>query len=84
MLVESDGLIVVAVEQSFPMQPGFVDQARQMHVAAEFLVRTAWMQSLHGRDRIKSQVAAAGRPLKNHSPERVRRPVFDPAAILPV
>jgi hypothetical protein len=32
------------------VKPGFVDQAWQMHIAAKFLVRTAWMQSLHGAD----------------------------------
>src|SRR6267143_6415086 len=50
MLVESDSFIVVTVEQAFAMKPGLVDQTRQMHIAAKFLVRTAWMQSLHGED----------------------------------
>src|SRR6266536_2458777 len=67
MLVESDSFIVVAVEQAFAMKPGLVDQTRQMHVAAKFLVRTAWMQSLHVADRTKSRAPAAGRPLENHS-----------------
>src|SRR6266545_601551 len=84
VLVEPDSLIVVTVEQSFAMKPGFVDQARQMHVAAKFLVRTAWMQSLHGADRTKSRAPAAGRPLENHSPERARLQVSVPATILPV
>ena len=48
MFVEPDGFIVVAVEQALAVKPGFVDQTRQMHIAAKFLVRTAWMQSLHG------------------------------------
>jgi hypothetical protein len=51
MFIEANGLVVVAVKQSFPVQPGFIDQTRQMHVAAQFLVRTAWMQSLHRDDR---------------------------------
>src|SRR6266404_3077581 len=48
MLVEADGLVVVAVEQAFAMQLGLVDQTREMNVAAEFFVWTARMQSSHG------------------------------------
>src|SRR5437879_11850077 len=50
MLIEANGFIVVTVEQSFPVQPGLVDQTRQMHVTAQFLVRTARMQSVHRDD----------------------------------
>src|SRR5881275_2934497 len=58
MLIEANGFIVVTVEQSFPVQPGLVDQTRQMHVTAQFLVRTARMQSVHGD---RSYVAGRGR-----------------------
>src|SRR6516165_238091 len=47
MLVEPDGLVVVTVEQTFAVQLGLVDQARQMDVTAELFVRTARMQSSH-------------------------------------
>src|SRR4029453_11859 len=53
MLVEPDGFIVVAVEQALAVKLGFVDQTRQMHIAAKFLVRTAGMQSLHGEDLLR-------------------------------
>jgi hypothetical protein len=53
MLVETDSLVVVTVEEPFAIKPGFVDQTWQMHEAAKFRVRTARMQSLHGEDRIK-------------------------------
>src|SRR6267143_4937501 len=49
MFVEADRLVVVTVEQSFALQPGLVDQAREMNVAAELFVRTARVQSSHGR-----------------------------------
>ena len=58
MFIEADGFVVVTIEQSFPMQSGLIDQTRQMHVTAKFLVRTAWMQSLHRGDR--SYVAGKG------------------------
>ena len=57
MLVEADGLVVVAVEQAFAMQLGLVDQTREMNVAAEFFVWTARMQSSHGG---KTYVACKG------------------------
>ena len=47
MLIEANGFIVVAVEQSFAMQSGLVDQTGQMHIATEFLIGTARMQSSH-------------------------------------
>ncbi len=47
MFVEADGFVIVAVEQSFAMQLRFIDQARQMHVTAESIIRTAWQQLLH-------------------------------------
>jgi hypothetical protein len=47
MLIEANGFIVVAVKQSFAMQSGLVDQTRQMHIAAEFLIGTARMQPCH-------------------------------------
>jgi len=47
MFVESNRLVVVAVEQTFAMQPGFVDQTRQMNIAAKFFVGTARSQLLH-------------------------------------
>ena len=50
MLVEPDGFIVVTVEQAFAMQPCLINQTRQMNITAEFLVRTAWMQSSHEAD----------------------------------
>src|SRR5215468_10414806 len=42
--------VVVAVEQALAVKPRLVDQTRQMDVTAEFLVRTAWMQSSHEAD----------------------------------
>src|SRR5436309_7452801 len=47
MLVEPHGFVVVTVEQAFAVQPRLVNQTRQMDITAEFLVRTAWMQSSH-------------------------------------
>src|SRR2546430_593694 len=47
MFVESNGLVVVTIEQPFAMELRFIDQAREMNVAAEFFVRTARMQSSH-------------------------------------
>src|ERR1700730_3878139 len=61
MFVESNGLVVVPVEQSFAMQLGLVDQTGEMDVAAEFLVRTARMQSSHG-GKTKLRATAALRP----------------------
>src|SRR5712664_1417322 len=61
MFVEADRFVVVAVEEPFAMQLGLVDQAREMHVAAELFVRTARMQSSHGR-KIMLRVTAALRP----------------------
>src|ERR1700730_11611108 len=48
MFVEADGLVVITIEKPFAMQLRLVDQTREMNVAAEFLVRTARMQSSHG------------------------------------
>src|SRR5947208_9311336 len=50
MLVEPDGFVVVTVEQAFAVQSRLVNQTRQMDITAEFLVRTAWMQSSHEAD----------------------------------
>src|SRR5436305_2823731 len=50
MFVETDGFVIVAVEQTFAVEPRLVDQPRQMNVAAEFFVRTARMQSAHDSD----------------------------------
>src|SRR5205823_14863250 len=50
MFVEPDGFIVVTVKQAFPVQPGLIDQTRQMNITAESFVRTAWMQSSHEPD----------------------------------
>src|SRR4029453_14464033 len=47
MLIETNGFIIVAIEQPFSMKPRLVDQTWQMHVPAKFFVRTAWMQPLH-------------------------------------
>ncbi len=47
MFIEPDGFVIVAVEQSLAMKPGLVDQSRQMDVAAQSIVRTAWKQFLH-------------------------------------
>src|SRR5215831_10153864 len=51
MFVEPDGFVVVTVEQPFAVQSRLVNQTRQVDVTAEFLVRTAWMQSSHEADR---------------------------------
>src|SRR5437870_7139153 len=47
MFIEPDCFVIVTVEQTFAMEPGFVDQTREMNVAAELFVRTARMQSSH-------------------------------------
>ena len=47
MLVEADGLIIVTVEQTFAVEPGLIDQPRQMHETAEPIIGTAWTQFLH-------------------------------------
>ena len=47
MFVETDGLVVVAVEQTFAMKPCLINQTRQVHVAAKLFVRTAGVQFLH-------------------------------------
>src|SRR5438270_13024754 len=47
MFIESDCFVIVTVEQTFAMEPGLVDQAREMNVAAELFVRSARMQSSH-------------------------------------
>ena len=60
MLVEADGLVVVAVEQAFAMQLGLVDQTGEMNVAAELFVRTARMQSSHERELRCGQRLGAG------------------------
>src|SRR5882757_4487432 len=51
MFVEPGGFVVVTVEQAFAVQPCLVNQTRQMDITAEFLVRTAWMQSSREADR---------------------------------
>src|SRR6476661_8852702 len=53
MFIEADRLVVIAVEKSFAMEFRLVDQAREMNVAAEFLVRTARMQSSHGGKKLR-------------------------------
>src|SRR5437879_10577469 len=50
MFVEADGFIIVTVEEALAMQLGLVDQTGEMNVAAELFVRTARMQSSHGRE----------------------------------
>src|ERR1700751_321160 len=50
-LVEPDSFVVVTVQQAFAVQPRLINQTRQINVTAEFLVRTAWMQSSHEPDR---------------------------------
>src|SRR5437660_4058808 len=35
MLIEPDSFIIISVEQSLPVKPGFVNQPRQMHIAAQ-------------------------------------------------
>jgi hypothetical protein len=47
MFVEADRFVVIAVKQPFAMQTGFVDQTRQVNIAAELLVGTARSQLLH-------------------------------------
>src|SRR5713226_7068643 len=61
MFVKADRLVVVAIEESLAMQLGLVDQAREMNIAAELLVRTARMQSSHG-ETIMLRATAAPRP----------------------
>ena len=62
MFVETDGLVVVAVEQTFAMQLRLVDQARQMNVSAELFVRTARMQSV-ASTRIRLRAPVEPRPI---------------------
>src|ERR1051326_3242068 len=50
MFVETNGFVVVTVEQSLAVQTSLIDQARQMHISAELLVRTARSQLLHSAD----------------------------------
>jgi hypothetical protein len=51
MFVETDGLVVVTVQQAFPMQLGFVDETREVDVAAQLFIRTPRMRlSLQRRD----------------------------------
>src|SRR5207302_1978579 len=47
MFVETNGFIVITVKQAFAVQTGLVDQARQMNIATEFLLRTERWQLLH-------------------------------------
>ena len=47
MFVESDRFVVVTVQQSFSVKPGFVNQPRQMNVTAQSIVWAAGKQSLH-------------------------------------
>src|SRR5215469_6910555 len=47
MFVEADGLVVIAVKQSFTMKARFVDQARKMDIPSQPLVGTARKQLLH-------------------------------------
>ena len=47
MFIESNGFVIVSVEQPFSMKSGLVNQSRQMHVTAQTIVRTAWKQFLH-------------------------------------
>src|SRR5438477_13163772 len=60
MLVEADGFIIVTVEEALAMQLGLVDQTGEMNVAAELFVRTARMQSSHGRKLRCGQRLGAG------------------------
>src|SRR5882757_6185918 len=66
MLVEADSFVVIAVKQPFAMQTGFVDQTRQMNIAAKLLVGTARSQLLHeavyvaGRGRARLIDSSAG------------------------
>ena len=47
MFVESDRFVVVTVQQSLSVKPGFVNQPRQMNVTAQSIVWAAGKQSLH-------------------------------------
>ncbi len=47
MFVEADRFVIVAVEQTLAMQTRLVDQAREVDVASETLVRTARTQFFH-------------------------------------
>src|SRR2546423_3000403 len=79
VFIETHSLVVVTVEQSLPMQPRFIDQAGQMHVAAEFLVGTTRTRFAHGRD-LKWRAEAAPRRRGEPIHVRARSPTF-PAAI---
>ena len=46
MFVESDRFVVVTVQQSLSVKPGFVNQPRQMNVTAQSIVWAAGKQSL--------------------------------------
>ena len=59
MFVEPDGLVVVAVKQTFAMQLRLVDQARQMHVTAEPFVRTPRKELCALTATMKSRAMAA-------------------------
>src|ERR1043166_6404612 len=82
MFVEADSFIVVSVEESLPVQARFVDQAREMNVAAQFLVRTTRMR-FPDRRQLKSRGEPA--PLRRwpeQSPRARARPPLFPAAII--
>src|SRR5919106_5434619 len=83
MLVEPDGFVVVTVEQAFAVQPSLVNQTRQMDITAEFLVRTAWMQSSHEADRVARWPATAAlRHLENWTPPGAKPSALVSRAIL--
>ena len=60
MFIEADRFIIVTVEEALAMQLGLVDQTGEMNVAAELFVRTARMQSSHGRELRCRQRLGAG------------------------
>src|SRR6266513_4057274 len=83
MFVEPDGFVVVTVEQAFAVQPRLVNQTRQMDITAEFLVRTAWMQSSHESPMVAMwQAMAARRHLENWTLSSAKASAFVPRAIL--
>src|SRR5882757_4621072 len=82
MFVEPGGFVVVTVEQAFAVQPCLVNQTRQMDITAEFLVRTAWMQSSHELIVAMWPATAALRHLENWTPSGPKRSALVSRAVL--
>ena len=63
MLVEPGRLVIVTIQQTFPMELCFVDQSRQMDLPAELGVGTTRQLLLHLADRI---LRSSGQRLRPH------------------